>query len=213
MRSPVIVLAVLALQAGPLAAQPTFHRAAAPPPPPGTIFLYPERYPTGTGTLAEGERGLLFVPVNRADTSRGMLAVELWRFRATQPSRLPPVFLLHGGPGFEGLDPPDSTYHARVVGMFAPRTDLVVLGQRGIGTWRPARPSRSRPTASSCSSARRPGPNGLVTQWHGMARDSSCRARTSCASFRPPGPWSVFHTSSRRRPPACSSPATYALAR
>ena len=122
-----------------LVAQETFHRAAAPAPQPGTIFLYPERIPLEGGTLAEAERGVLFVPVNRADADSAVIGIEVYRFKAKEPTGLPPIFRLHGGPGFQGLEAslerPD--YYERVVGMFTEVSDYVVVGQRGIGSSKP----------------------------------------------------------------------------
>ncbi len=120
-----------------LAAQST-PPLAAPPPAPGTLFLTPERVPLKDGTLVDAERGLLFVPVNRSDTSRGVVGVEIWRFRAQTPSSNPPIFFLPGGPGFLGfesaLSQPDWYDRAK---QFTAVADWVIIGQRGIGTSRP----------------------------------------------------------------------------
>lgn len=130
------LITLMSLLPSAAAAQETFHRAAASTPDAGTLFLYPERFPIGNGRLGEGERGMLLVPVNRSDTARGVIGVEVWRFRAAEPTGRPPIFQLHGGPGFDGLDP-DSAYYDRVVRMFTAHGDYVVVGQRGIGTSKP----------------------------------------------------------------------------
>ena len=129
---------VLVLAAPPLLAQEPLHTASAPAPRPGTIFLHPERIPLEDGSLADAERGLLFVPMTRADTSRGVVSVEVWRFRAQQPSGLPAVFRLPGGPGFEGLEEDlEDGYYENVVRSYTRFTDYVVVGQRGIGSSKP----------------------------------------------------------------------------
>lgn len=128
-----VPLLLLAPTAG---AQDGPPRSRAPAPAPGTLFLYPERFPIGNGTLGEGERGMLFVPVNRADTARGVIGVEVWRFRAQRATNRPPIFQLHGGPGFGGLEP-DSAFYHRAVRLFTAHGDYVVVGQRGIGTSKP----------------------------------------------------------------------------
>ena len=70
-------------------------------PRPGTFFLYPERVPLRGGGLAGAERGLLSVPATRADTGKGVIAIDVWRFRATTATNAPPIVLLHGDLGYE----------------------------------------------------------------------------------------------------------------
>jgi pimeloyl-ACP methyl ester carboxylesterase len=129
------VIALLVLAPRPAATQSGGARAPAP----GSLFLYPERVPLRDGRLASAERGTLFVPVSRADTSRGVISLDVWRFQASAPSDVPPVVLLHGGPGWPGLDGslenPD--YWERVIQPFTAITDLIVIGQRGIGSSKP----------------------------------------------------------------------------
>jgi len=127
--------ALLAVLPSPAPAQSGGPRAPAP----GSFFVYPERVPLRDGSLAAAERGMLFVPVNRADTSRGVIGIDVWRFRASAPSQAPPVVLLHGGPGWPGLDGQleNPEYWERVIAPFTAVTDLIVIGQRGIGSSRP----------------------------------------------------------------------------
>ena len=108
-------------------------------PKPGTFFVYPERVPIRGGGLAAAERGLLFVPANRADSSRGVISIDVWRFRARTPTSTPPIVLLHGGPGWPGLDPSleNLDYWDRVITRFTSVADLIVVGQRGIGSSKP----------------------------------------------------------------------------
>lgn len=129
------VLALLASLPLPAAAQSGGGGAPAP----GSLFLYPERVPLRDGSLATAERGMLFVPVNRADTSQGVIGIDVWRFPASDPTDVPPVVLLHGGPGWPGLDGSleDPDYYERVIDRFTAVSDLIVVGQRGIGSSKP----------------------------------------------------------------------------
>ncbi|HKQ73768.1 MAG TPA: alpha/beta hydrolase [Blastocatellia bacterium] len=118
-------------------------------PAPGTIFLYPERIRLKGGGLAEAERGMIFVPLNRSDTKGPVIGVEFYRFRARAgaSANAAPIFRLHGGPGFRGLadrfaEPgyyEDNIWPAArtATGSFIEIGDLVVVGQRGIGTSKP----------------------------------------------------------------------------
>ena len=134
-RVPALMILALALASSLAAAQSGGPLA----PRPGSFFVYPERVPLKDGRLATAERGLLFVPLNRADTGRGVISIDVWRFKAATPSSTPPIVLLHGGPGWPGLDPslenPD--YWDRVIQRFTGVSDLIVVGQRGIGSSKP----------------------------------------------------------------------------
>jgi len=119
----------------------TFHTAVAKPPQPGTIFIYPERIKLKYGGLFNSERGIMFVPLNRAIKNSDVIAIEIYRFRRTEKAnpQTPPIFYLHGGPSFEGLE--KSLDH---LGTFEERwlplldvSDVVVVSQRGIGPSKP----------------------------------------------------------------------------
>lgn len=119
----------------------TFHKAAAKSPEPGTIFLYPERIKLREGGFFNAERGMMFVPVNRSKRNSAVIAVEVYRFRASEKANpeTPPIFFLHGGPSFEGLE-----RSLEELGNFEERwrpfldvSDLVVVSQRGIGPSKP----------------------------------------------------------------------------
>lgn len=119
----------------------TFHSAVAPPPAAGTIFLYPERIPLQDGGFAGAERGLYFAPLNRARPGTPVIGVEVYRFPASAQAQpgTPPIFFLHGGPSFEGLEG-----SLKTMGTFEDRwlpltnvADVVVVGQRGIGSSKP----------------------------------------------------------------------------
>jgi pimeloyl-ACP methyl ester carboxylesterase len=142
-----IITAILIFTWGNLFAQSesasavSFHKAAAKSPAPGTIFLYPERIPLKDGGFAVADRGLMFVPANRLDPNSSVISVEVYRFKANDTVRAgsPPIFFLHGGPSFEGL-----AKQLEKVGTFEEKWrpyldigDLVVVGQRGIGSSKP----------------------------------------------------------------------------
>ncbi len=84
----------------------SFHNAVARAPAAGTIFLYPERIPLQDGGFFNAERGIYFAPVNRSRSGSDVIGVEVYRFRASPQARpgTPPVFFLHGGPSFGGLE-------------------------------------------------------------------------------------------------------------
>ncbi len=87
------------------------------------------------GTRRTAFRGTLRVPVVRADSWSEPIGVDVWRFPADEgvPEDRLPIFLLHGGPGWPGMEPKNVDWEDDV----APWTglgDLVVVGQRGIGT-------------------------------------------------------------------------------
>ncbi|MHC4925301.1 MAG: alpha/beta fold hydrolase, partial [Planctomycetota bacterium] len=113
----------------------------APAPDAGTIFLYPERIPLRLGGLAAVERGMYFAPINRAKPGSDVLGIEIYRFPASPQAQpgTPPIFFLHGGPSFAGLE-----RSLEALGTFEdfwqPLThvaDVVVVGQRGIGSSKP----------------------------------------------------------------------------
>ena len=119
----------------------SFQKAVAKSPAPGTIFLYPERIPLKEGGFAVAERGMMFVPANRSDPNGSVIGIEVYRFKASKKAKpgSPPIFYLHGGPRFGGLERPLEilgTYEER----WCPLTDIsdvVVVGQRGIGSSKP----------------------------------------------------------------------------
>jgi pimeloyl-ACP methyl ester carboxylesterase len=134
---------VVALSGGTAFAQePTFHTARAPAPAPGTIFIYPERIPLADGGFFNAERGILFAPIHRArDEETAVIGIEVYRFRASanaQPGT-PPIFFLHGGPSFAGLErslESTGTFEERWLPL-TDVADVVVVGQRGIGSSKP----------------------------------------------------------------------------
>lgn len=111
------------------------------PPPAGTMFLYPERIALADGGFATAERGVLFVSANREVPDSGILAIEIYRFRAlsAEAAAAPPIFRLFGGPSFQGLEDrlKEPGWYEHEVLPFLEAADFVVVGQRGIGSSKP----------------------------------------------------------------------------
>jgi len=111
------------------------------PPAAGTLFLHAERFEKEDGTLGTAERGVLFVPVNRGDPDARVISVEFWRFERADDAEpdVPPIFVLHGGPGWPGLaeDLHEAGYFERRIEPLTRISDVVEVGQRGIGSSRP----------------------------------------------------------------------------
>jgi len=123
------------------ASEAPFHTAMAPAPEPGSFFIYPERIPLSDGGFEHAERRIFFAPVNRGRPENGVLGVEVYRFRASPAADpdTPPIFYLHGGPSFEGLERSLEEV-GTFEGFWKPLTDIsdvVIVGQRGIGSSKP----------------------------------------------------------------------------
>jgi len=105
------------------------------------MFVYPERIPLKDGGFVNAERGFVFVPINRSKRGSDVIGIEVYRFRASANAKpgAPPIFFLHGGPGFPGLEgflKTEGTFEER----WRPLTDVsdvVVVSQRGIGSSKP----------------------------------------------------------------------------
>ncbi|HVS63394.1 MAG TPA: alpha/beta fold hydrolase [Thermoanaerobaculia bacterium] len=137
------LLCLLAISSlAPAAAAAAPPPPAAPPPAARSLFLHPERFALEDGTLGEAERGLLFVPINRSDPKSRVLSVELYRFPAQEgvPDGTPPIFVLQGGPGFEGLAPAleEPGFFESNLQPLTAFSEVVVVGQRGIGSSKPS---------------------------------------------------------------------------
>jgi pimeloyl-ACP methyl ester carboxylesterase len=105
------------------------------------LFLYPERIKLKDGGFFAAERGTMFVPINRSKKNSAVIAVEVYRFKRSVKANpeTPPIFFLHGGPSFAGLE-----RSLERLGTFEERwlplldvSDVVVVGQRGIGSSKP----------------------------------------------------------------------------
>ena len=110
-------------------------------PEPGMLFLYPERIVLKDGGFFNAERGMMFVPVNRCKKNSAVIAVEVYRFKRSEKANpeTPPIFYLHGGPSFGGLERPLErlgTFEEQWL-PFLDVSDLVVVSQRGIGPSKP----------------------------------------------------------------------------
>jgi len=119
----------------------TFHTPVAPPPVAGTMFFFPERIPLEQGGFVNAERGMYFAPVNRSVPDSAVIGVEVYRFPASPNAEpgTPPVFFLHGGPSFQGLERAlelPRTFEQRWLPL-TNVSDVVVVGQRGIGSSKP----------------------------------------------------------------------------
>lgn len=117
----------------------------------GTLFLHPERFEKEDGTLGTVERGVLYVPVKRSDPAARVISIEFWRFERADDADpdAPPVFVLHGGPGWPGLadDLHEEGYYERRVEPLTRVSDVVVVGQRGIGSSKPNTACEGPPAA------------------------------------------------------------------
>ena len=114
---------------------------AVPAPAPVTLIIHPELlYGPASGPV-EAERGMLFVPTNRANPDSGVIAIEIYRFprSADASPDVPPIFKLHGGPGWPGLGDAlfNEGYYEEMVEPYTRVSDLVLIGQRGIGSSSP----------------------------------------------------------------------------
>ena len=110
-------------------------------PDPGTLFLYPERIALQEGGFFAAERGTLFVPENRSKEDSRVISIEIYRFKRSSKAdpATPPIFYLHGGPSFRGLE-----RSLEELGTFEEHwrpmldvSDVVVVSQRGIGPSKP----------------------------------------------------------------------------
>ena len=108
---------------------------------PGTLFLHPERFRLADGSYSAADRGVLFVPANRATPGTGVFALEFYRFpkRPEASGDTPPIFVLKGGPSWPGLGDSleDPDFYEEQILPFAGIADVVFVGQRGIGSSRP----------------------------------------------------------------------------
>lgn len=123
------IVAVL-LAGGPAVAANPKHRGLI-----GTFVSTPEVIVSRSGESAEGERGLFFVPENRANPASRVIAIQFLRFRsldatvASEKKPRAPVFLLAGGPGSEY----DFTQQGlfRKLQRLRQSRDVVYVSQRG----------------------------------------------------------------------------------
>ncbi len=101
---------------------------------PARLEMQPVELRLADGSSKWAERGTLRVPVVRADPDSKEIGVDVWRFPAAEgvPEGRTPVFRLNGGPGWPGLEPRDVVWDE--IAPLVAHADLVIVGQRGIGT-------------------------------------------------------------------------------
>ncbi len=103
-----------------------------------TLELAPARIALPDGTLVDAEKGELQVPFRRADPASGRFGLEVFRLpRLGSPAgETLPLFVLHGGPGFPGLEAyaQQPGYYEGWLRPYQDVTDVIVVGQRGLGT-------------------------------------------------------------------------------
>ncbi len=91
---------------------------------------------TGGGTYRY-QRGIVSVPENRSTQSGRTLDLEFHRFpkSSAQNTGAPPIFILKGGPGYEGIeeDLAREGYYEYFFQRFTEIADVVIVGQRGFG--------------------------------------------------------------------------------
>ena len=118
-----------------------FQETSLKSPEPGTVFLYPEHIKLKKGGFFNAERGWIFVPENRSKRNSNIIAIEVYRFKRSNKANpeTPPIFYLHGGPSFQGLES-----NLKKLGSFEEWwmpmldiSDVVIVSQRGIGPSKP----------------------------------------------------------------------------
>jgi pimeloyl-ACP methyl ester carboxylesterase len=105
------------------------------------MFISPERILLADGEFLNAERATMFVPLNRSKTNSDVIALDVYRFPRSEKANpdTPPIFYLHGGPSFEGLEEVLKTpgYFEKRYGYLLDVADVVVVSQRGIGSSKP----------------------------------------------------------------------------
>lgn len=106
----------------------------------GTVVTENVSITMPNGETRSYEVGTLFVPENRDKPSSRVIGVGFARFKATEPSSAPPMFLLPGGPGFSYLTlliSPKVRRRAwllRAIERYMRIADLILVDQRGFST-------------------------------------------------------------------------------
>jgi len=139
-----LALAFVLAPALPPGHPPTSATSATSPRAPGggdglpRLEMQPVEIPGPGGETRVAYRGTLRVPIVRADPGSKEIGVDVWRFPADEgaPEGRLPVFRLFGGPGWPGYVPARIDWNEEVA-PFVAHGDLVVVGQRGIGTSEP----------------------------------------------------------------------------
>lgn len=136
-----IILLILGISISACQQEKTFHTSQAPAPKAGSMFIFPERIILEDGGFFNAERATMFVPLNRSVKKSDVISLDVYRFKASSKAdpNTPPIFFLHGGPNFLGLED-----QLEVLGTFEKNwqfmldvADVVVVSQRGIGPSKP----------------------------------------------------------------------------
>ncbi len=119
----------------------TFHSTKASAPEAGSIFTFPERIILEDGGFFNAERATMFVPLNRSVKHSDVISLDIYRFKASEKANpeTPPIFYLHGGPSFAGLEDQlaePGTFEKNWQFMLDV-ADVVIVSQRGIGPSKP----------------------------------------------------------------------------
>jgi pimeloyl-ACP methyl ester carboxylesterase len=124
-----------------IAQNKTFHTSKAPAPQAGSMYIFPERILLKDGSFFNAERATMFVPINRLATNSDVISLDVYRFKASEKAdpNTPPIFFLHGGPAFEGLEDKFKTpgTFEKYWLFMTDVADVVVVSQRGIGPSKP----------------------------------------------------------------------------
>jgi pimeloyl-ACP methyl ester carboxylesterase len=119
----------------------TFHTSKAPAPKAGSMFIFPERILMADGEFLNAERATMFVPLNRSKANSDVIGLDVYRFPRSEKANpdTPPIFYLHGGPSFAGLEGVLKTpgYLEKRYGYLLDVSDVIVVSQRGIGSSKP----------------------------------------------------------------------------
>lgn len=103
-----------------------------------TLERTPVEAQLGDGEVLPGARLLLPVPLVRADPNSETIHVEVHHFPATAGASpgTPPIVVLNGGPGWQGLGPSlrNPRQNREQLLSLAQIADVIVVGQRGIGS-------------------------------------------------------------------------------
>jgi len=145
--------------------------------PSASLEMQPVELRLPDGSARTAYRGTLRVPIVRANPESKEIGVDVWRFPADEgvPEGRTPVFVLHGGPGWRGREPEDVDWEDEVAPMVA-HGDLVLVGQRGIGT----------STDTSCSRFARPiDPEATPEERRAAMREQcgACRAHWEAEGY------------------------------
>lgn len=103
------------------------------------FYLYePSTFVTHTldGMAINGERYSVKVPENRTKKDSRKIKVKFLRLKSNNPSTKAPIFYLAGGPGDACRDMIESPYLMQKWSHYLKERDVVLIDQRGVGSWK-----------------------------------------------------------------------------